>query len=235
VRPEVRRKRALSLMLAATFAITAVPVSAGTAMADAPSSAHTLPTPSNNITVDAATCGEWLQGLKLGLADPQYRPQVAALISGKTLATLTDKDCRVEVSMGSTTKAATTMKLNSNQVQPMLVFGITHGYWTYANFMLGPVTIATWHVNVGIKWTSFAQYKVMWGPDCYLTTLPLYYGGYDGGGWCGVYWDGWPVAVQPGSNFYIAPLMVPFYKRWFWMRFWAYADGTSSTPWGGNS
>jgi hypothetical protein len=97
------------------------------------------------------------------------------------------------------------------------------GYW--ANFGVGllGIEVATSHTNVGLCWngTKFTGGSrgggINWGPDCYVTTIPAYFGGID---WCGVYWPntGHTIA-EPGNNFWIAAYSAFWYHRYGWMRF----------------
>jgi hypothetical protein len=103
---------------------------------------------------------------------------------------------------------------------------------------VGPFSVAQWHVNVGIVWTGPTTFTYDWrqggwGPDCYLTSVPGFFGGWDGGGWCGVNNPQIAWTAMPGSNFYVAAIGNPFYHRWAWMRYYAYSNGSESSPWGG--
>jgi hypothetical protein len=107
---------------------------------------------------------------------------------------------------------------------------------------IGPFVFATESVSVGIWWSNagtgsaYPQIRpagAAWGPDCTFSSLVMA-GGTDQGGWCGVYRDGSSVA-EPGANFYSAPFVGGLVgaKKWFYMRYWAYQDGSSSTAHGG--
>lgn len=107
------------------------------------------------------------------------------------------------------------------------------GFWKQFDFYFNGWSVWQWHVNVSIKWTDASYYTKMWGADCCLTTIPGYFGGYDSGGWCGIYNPQIDNTAEPGSNFWVSTYAIPTWKRWFWMRYHARSDGSSSDVWGG--
>jgi hypothetical protein len=100
----------------------------------------------------------------------------------------------------------------------------------------GPWDTFQWHTNVGIVWlgpTTFTtDWRVdsrAWGPDCYLTSIPGYYGTFP---WCGVYNPQVAWALMPGSNFNLYTY-VGVHSESGWMRYYAYSNGGMSSAWGG--
>jgi hypothetical protein len=137
----------------------------------------------------------------------------------------TDYDCWTSVSQG--TGAADAFGVGTAAASTTC-----GGYW--ANFGVGllGIEVATSHTNVGLCWNgtkftggSFGN-GINWGPDCYVTTIPAYFGAID---WCGVYWPntGHTIA-EPGNNFHIAAYITPWWNRYGWMRFDVRATNGSS-------
>jgi hypothetical protein len=114
--------------------------------------------------------------------------------------------------------------------------GLKQFYASY-NIYAGPWNVVQWHVNVGIAWLSSTKYTTTgsggWGPTCNLTSIPGYLGGYDSGGWCGVYNPVIANTAMPGSNFWLGQYGLPGWKVWYYMRYYAYSDGHRSNVWGG--
>lgn len=202
--------------------VLAVLLGATEAFAGAPATRAASPT-----SVDAPTCQWVISSLKAVAADPVYGPQLLAVLPPTLLQTATAQDCTVETTSGIGPTGGP-----RNGISPM-TYGVTYGFWKQMDFYIEGWSLFQWHVNAGIRWASARSWTKAWGADCYLTSVPGYFGGYDQGGWCGIYDPGYNDVVQPGSNFWISPIPLPLYKRWGWMRYWAYSDGSSSSPWGG--
>jgi len=201
----------LAVVLVATEAFTAAP----------PARA------ASGSAVDEATCQWVISSLKAVATDAVYGPRLVAALPPTLLKTATQKDCSV-----GTTSGLDPIGEVGTGISPM-TYGVTYGFWKQMDFYVAGWSIFQWHVNVGIRWASARGWTKVWGADCYLSSVPGYFGGYDQGGWCGVYDPGYNDVVQPGSNFWISPIPLPLYKRWGWMRYWAYSDGSSSSAWGG--
>ena len=96
------------------------------------------------------------------------------------------------------------------------------------NWNIGPVTIWSTHVNVGMCWDGTKAWR-NWGPDCSITAVPVYGAAVT---WCGVYNNNnWH--TEPGLNGYTYPFQVPWQHRSIYMRYDVYGNGTVSSPWGG--
>jgi hypothetical protein len=177
--------------------------------------------------VSADVCREMINSLKAIAADPIYGPKLLKVMPRRVIDGGTDADCQMVSREGTVANTDGQVGIQS--------YGVTYGFWKQWEFYFGGWSVWQWHVNVGIKWTDATHYTKMWGADCYLTTVPGYFGGYDQGGWCGIYNPQIPDTAQPGSNWWVSTYALPTFKRWFWMRYWAYSDGRSSAVWGGAS
>lgn len=105
-------------------------------------------------------------------------------------------------------------------------------YWASFGVGILGVQVATSHTNVGLCWngTKFTGGSlgggINWGPDCYVSSIPFYFGGID---WCGVYWpNAGHTIAEPGNNFWVAAYAAPWWHRYGWMRFDVRATNGSS-------
>ncbi len=91
----------------------------------------------------------------------------------------------------------------------------SYGWWLSVNVNVGLCT------NGSVVWKD-------WGPDCGVNFNPVYWPIYGSKvDWCGVY-DEWHHEAQPGINFGITPLHIPWTEIGHgWARF-------SAWPWGVN-
>ncbi len=179
--------------------------------------------------LDASTCSWWIASLKSVERDPLYGPQLRKAIPESALASITSDQCTLASSTTVQVSGidAAALGVTGVAVSASMRTGYTFGYWANLGLYIGPWNLAQWHVDTGIQWLNPISYTVKWGPSCYLTTFPGYMGGWDQGGWCGVYYPQLNWTAQPGSNFWFSPAPLPLanQKRWGWMRYYAYADG----------
>ncbi len=195
----------------------------------------TTTTTTTTVKIDRSTCADLMAMVDAVYRDPVYGPQLRAVIPSSERAKLTVDDCTLRTTTVSprTSKTASTNILRPNSYGSGDI-GKLREYWQNIGLYQGPWNYAQFHVNVGIIWHAARSYSVDWGPDCYLTSIPGFMGGYDSGGWCGVYNPRLDWIAQPGSNFWFGP--VPgAYKRWAWMRYYAYSNGSTPGVYGGFS
>lgn len=176
--------------------------------------------------VDAAGCSDMIRSLKVIAADALYGPRLLKVLPKSVIDSATDADCAIFTAQGTS---------QADGPLGVLSYGTTYGFWKQIDFSILGWSIFQWHVNTGIKWTDATHYTKMWGVDCYLTSVPGYFGGYDQGGWCGIYNPQIANTAEPGSNFWISPIPLPLWKQWAWMRYDAYSSGGSSATWGGKN
>jgi hypothetical protein len=223
---------------AATMALLAALLPTATAAAASP----TVITTTRTVTkLDTASCSWWIASLKAIDRDPTYGPKLHQTVSESTLAAaLSSNQCTL-VASETVATSNTSTRASSLSGSAAAATGTVQGFWNSWSMYMGPLNAMQWHVNVGIVWSSSTSYTYnwrvnpqAWGPDCYLTTIPGYTGGYDSGGWCGVYNPQVAWTAMPGSNFYVSPAPLPLslQKRWGWMRYYAYSNGSKSSAWG---
>jgi hypothetical protein len=197
--------------IAVTAAIVATSLLIGTTYA-----AELTASTSTKSPMEPATCAELRADIQASGTTDEVKRQVKSS---------SDNDCWTSVSQGTSDASA---------------FGVsTAAAWTHcgsywANFGVGiaGLEVATSHTNVGLCWngTKFTGGSrgggINWGPDCNVTTIPVYFGGID---WCGVYWPntGHTIA-EPGNNFWVAPYSAFWWHRFGWMRFDVRATNGSS-------
>jgi hypothetical protein len=210
--------------------VTAVGLLLPMSTATAEASAETITAETTQIVkIDRAACADLMAMVDAIDRSPVYGPQLRAVIPSTERANLTVDDCTFRTTVS--TKVSMRVSTNSYGSQDI---GYLREFWQNIGIYQGPFNYAQWHVNVGIVWTGPQTYKVRWGPDCYLTSIPGFIGGYDSGGWCGVYNPHVNWVVQPGSNFWMAPYP-GIMKRWAWMRYYAYSNGSTPGAYGGYS
>jgi hypothetical protein len=157
-----------------------------------------------------------IASMKQTYRDPLYGAKLNASFPEASFNKLTDNDCTVRSTTSMTSSPIAATK------------GSDPGFWNHLDFYFGPLNAFQWHENLGITWTGPTTYSISWGPDCYLTSIPGYYGKNT---WCGVYNPQVAWELMPDYNFQLFTYY-GYQARSGWMRYYAYSNGSQSSAWG---